>query len=784
MSELRYYQTDCVVEVLDKKRIIIGDEMSLGKSAEAIKSKEAIENEKRHDIKTLIVCPTEVMPVWEREIKKWYKKKEKSQIATTHTSTYDDDVRKIKNQDFAIIGYSTLSSIGNDVDEINKLKSKGFEYIIGDEAHNAKNPEAYRTKAVRNLFDSAEYLTLLSGTPIPNTVVDIYMLLHLLDNKSFPIKEGSSKSILRGFYNLFKKNPDFVKNILDQRMIRREIGDCGLDIKFPTLNQKNLEVKLEGEHKEVYLEIYESDISKSEAKLRQLIYASIDPNLVDPSLLNGSSKRIGQMESCVYKALDKLIEEIVDKNGKALIFSDLKTGVTKNLQERFKKYNALLIDGDVLPTKNFNKDIKLREEIRRRFQQDPDNKLLISTTVMNEGVDLSAATTTIHLTLPYVPGAFDQRNRRGGRIGEVSKESMDIYVVKPYIDHLIPVITEGMINYLDDKRRIINYLITQPNLLTEADLKEIKEEKPRNSKWLVPPSKSPSQMITKHFKDLRGKGGLKIRKDYIKDPTSAKSIAGIYASYWEGYYGGNTATLLKKVINTIEQHEILEDKLDVASGPFSLSRVLRQPLVNLDLNYNMPDAGKILENEGKIVAGNKAIQGYFHELPFKSNSFDLAVCSLALHLSSLNQLKNSKQNEREAVLREMNRVLKKDKYGFISLPYTVIGESNLPKFYANLEKLGFKVLPFSGFYKAVQEAKYKFFYITGLKKMSEPCEENLGDDAFRWDMDYEIKRRKNMKEKRNLYSEEKTTKKEVVSDFYYAKNKKSVEEIVMESIKI
>src|SRR3989344_8204775 len=100
MPDLRYYQTDCIVEVLDKKRIIIGDEMSLGKSAEAIKAKEAIENEKGRDIKTLISCPTEVMPVWKREIKKWYKKKEKSQIATIRTGTYDDDVRKIKNQDF------------------------------------------------------------------------------------------------------------------------------------------------------------------------------------------------------------------------------------------------------------------------------------------------------------------------------------------------------------------------------------------------------------------------------------------------------------------------------------------------------------------------------------------------------------------------------------------------------------------------------------------------------------------------------------------------------------
>ncbi|MCH9030193.1 MAG: SWF/SNF helicase family protein, partial [Bacteroidetes bacterium] len=140
--------------------------------------------------------------------------------------------------------------------------------------------------------------------------------------------------------------------------------------------------------------------------------------------------------------IDNLIEESIDSNGKVLLFSDLKQDVTDKLKDRFSKYGAVIIDGDVSSDRNGNY-ISEREEIRRKFQRDPDCKVLIATTVMDEGVDLTAATDLIHLTLPYTPSAFEQRNRRAQRIGEVMKDYVNVHVVKPKMDDL-PVITEGI----------------------------------------------------------------------------------------------------------------------------------------------------------------------------------------------------------------------------------------------------------------------------------------------------------------------------------------------------
>ena len=92
---------------------------------------------------------------------------------------------------------------------------------------------------------------------------------------------------------------------------------------------------------------------------------------------------------------------------------------------------------------------------------------------------------------------------------------------------------------------------------------------------------------------------------------------------------------------------------------------------------------------------NRAIQGSFHQLPFKDNFFDLVLCSLAMHMSTPKKRKKEKISERELVLREMNGVLRKKGYGIITLPHTLIDERDSLRFHNGLESLGFEVLPFS-----------------------------------------------------------------------------------------
>ncbi len=768
--KLRPYQLEGVKEILDKKKVLIADDMGLGKCAEAISAKVIIEKND-DECKTLIVCPASVAKHWQDQIQEWDNKE--SNIVKIDTSTCNEDIIKAKKADYVIIGYPTLSYLGNS-EFIKDIKSLNFKYGIIDEAHNAKNPESYRSISVKHLFDSMEYLSMLSGTPIPNSVIDIYLLLSLLDKEKFPLSTANPKIMLNTFYNLFKKDPEMIRNILNDRMIRRTAGEY-LHKSFPELKLSNLEVELTGDHKEGYMQVYENDNISPSTKLINLRQVALDPNLINPKLLNKVfAEKIGKMESSVYNSLDNLLDNIINHKGKALIFSDFKTGVCNKLLERYSKYGTVLINGD-------NNDLNLREETRKRFQNSSDCRVLLTTTVMDEGVDLTAATDIIHLTLPYTPATFDQRNKRSQRIGEINKNTTNVHVMKPILKRGVPTIAEGIEQLLNDKRKIITYILQQPFMINPRDLKELNghTEKSKSIKNLI---SSPYKNINSHLSFIKGQGSKKIAEFYKKYPNEAKLIASLYSSNWEGHYGGNTANLYGKVINILEEKIPLIKKIDIASGPFSLSRKLKQPVINLDINNYMHETGKILEEENLIISGNKPVRGAFYKLPFKENQFDLAVCSLALHMSKTKFNDNGKEiNEREQSIKEANRILKTNGYYIITLPHSVISVPDLPKFYEGVEKLGFEVLPFSGFYKGVEDSKFKV-YMAGFKKIKDSCQESL-DGYFNWKMDNKLNQKKGRsKDKKggtpNLYLQEK----EDVAIFYNTSTKKSLEESVRDCL--
>ena len=398
---------------------------------------------------------------------------------------------------------------------------------------------------------------------------------------------------------------------------------------------------------------------------------------------------------------------------------------------------------------------------------------------MDEGVDLTAATDVVHLTLPYTPSTFEQRNRRSQRIGEVQKDYANVHVIKPVLDEFTPVITEGIEKLLDDKRRIITYILKQPFDLTKEDIEEIKNGGAKSSKHIAPLISSPARAIFSHLGQLKAQGYNKILSHYERFPEEAEFIARLYASHWEGYYAGNTATLYANVIKILEEKEDLERKLDIASGPFSLSRRLARPVTNLDINNYMLNAGRLLEKEGKIVSGNTAVQGTFHQLPFDNGSFNLTVCSLAMHMSRLKvNYKGRDIKERELALREANRVLRENGYAVITLPHTVISESDLTNFYKALNQLGFEVLQFSGFYKSL-DSKFNV-YLAGLRKVREPYNGDLDGNLLTWKMDKQLGRNKRIssRKRKHVMSETKEIVPKIVEQFYHTRSRKSLEDEV------
>ncbi len=220
---LRNYQAEAVKEILHKKRVILADDMNLGKCAETISVKNVLESRLNEPVKTLISCPGPTIQHWKDEIGEWYKKKH-PKIITVNSDTYDSDLHNTKGADFVLTGYHTLSQIVKNK-ETRMLENVQPYFGIIDEGHNAKNPDSLRSMAVVRAFDPSEYLAIATGTPIPNTLVDIYMLLHLLDKKKFPLDSLNTKQILSRFYAQFKKNPGVISDVINDHIIQRSANE-------------------------------------------------------------------------------------------------------------------------------------------------------------------------------------------------------------------------------------------------------------------------------------------------------------------------------------------------------------------------------------------------------------------------------------------------------------------------------------------------------------------------------------------------------------------------------
>ncbi len=158
------------------------------------------------------------------------------------------------------------------------------------------------------------------------------------------------------------------------------------------------------------------------------------------------------------------------------------------------------------------------------------------------------------------------------------------------------------------------------------------------------------------------------------------------------------------------------------------------------------------------AARSKFKEGFLHKLPLVSGKYDLALCSLALHLLAYERKeKKGVLKEREAALREISRVLGKGGYFIGTVPPNCISENDAQRFYDSLGKLGFEtVKELSGYVKAKEDKKFRV-YVVAARKTGEPQKNSL-DGNLKWCKDRELVNPPKYKviEKKNPKKKEKT----------------------------
>lgn len=174
-DNMHEYQNRAVDFIKKNKRCILMIEMGLGKTTSSLTAFSDLLDGFVTE-RVLVIAPLRVAnSVWAQECKKWEQLKHLSVSICTGTERQ------------RIAALSTTA----DVYTINRenvpwlVKHYGkkwpFDAVIVDESTSFKSASSQRFKALRRVLPDTEYMVLLTGTPSPNGLLDLWSQVYLVD---------------------------------------------------------------------------------------------------------------------------------------------------------------------------------------------------------------------------------------------------------------------------------------------------------------------------------------------------------------------------------------------------------------------------------------------------------------------------------------------------------------------------------------------------------------------------------------------------------------------------
>lgn len=175
-SNLRHYQINNTDHILNNPFCALFVGMGLGKTISSLMAANTLLYETFQVSRILVVAPKRVaVSVWPDEIKNWQQTSHLkiSVIAGTE-----------KQRIQALNAKADIHAIGRDniVWLCNYYGSNlPYDMLIIDESSSFKNNKSLRFKALKLAIGSFDRVVLLTGTPAPNTLIDLWAQIYLLD---------------------------------------------------------------------------------------------------------------------------------------------------------------------------------------------------------------------------------------------------------------------------------------------------------------------------------------------------------------------------------------------------------------------------------------------------------------------------------------------------------------------------------------------------------------------------------------------------------------------------
>jgi SNF2 family DNA or RNA helicase/HJR/Mrr/RecB family endonuclease len=424
---------------------LLADDMGLGKTLQLLYFIEWHCQHCSDNKPYLIVAPVSLLENWENEYQKFFSPqnlpllKLYGSVSLTKENNHiqnQQDAKRLQSKQIILTNYETVRSYQISLGLVD------FAIIALDEAQKIKTPGTQITNASKAL--KADFKIAMTGTPVENTLVDIWCLMDF----AVPGLLGNAKDFAKEYQKPLSDEGTDIKALTEQ--LRNNIGvfikrrlksDVAKDL--PNKHD-NANSRIKKVMPTVQLDRYKQEIEmandselegveKRNQKLKSLWAVrdiSDHPFLLDSQILNFTSEELISSSSKLQTTIG-ILADIKSKDEKAIIFADRRETqkmLQKIVYDTFGIFTSI-INGDTPTTKQLEGKSKLsRQQTIDRFQSEEGfNVIIMSPIAAGVGLNVTKANHIIHYTRHWNPAKEEQATDRAYRIGQ----QKDVFVYYP-----------------------------------------------------------------------------------------------------------------------------------------------------------------------------------------------------------------------------------------------------------------------------------------------------------------------------------------------------------------
>ncbi|XP_027722501.1 chromodomain-helicase-DNA-binding protein 1-like isoform X1 [Vombatus ursinus] len=399
---------------------ILGDEMGLGKTCQTIALLIYLTGSLKKKGPFLILCPLSVLTNWKEEMERF------APGLSCKVYTGDKEERACLQQDLKKDSsfHVLLSTYEICLKDAAFLKTFSWSVLVVDEAHRLKNQSSLLHRTLSEIC--VDFSLLLTGTPIQNSLQELYSLLSFVEPSVFP--KDQLEDFIQCYQDIEKEADSATElhQLLQPFLLRRVKADVAPEL--PKKTEVVLYHGMSALQKKYYKAILMKDLDAFENEMAkkvklQNILSQLRKCVGHPYLFDGVEPEPFEIGDHLIEAsgklhlLDKLLSFLYTRGHRVLLFSQM-THMLDILQDYmdYRGYSYERLDGSVRGEE--------RHLAIKNFGQQPIFVFLLSTKAGGVGMNLTAADTVIFVDSDFNPQNDLQAIARAHRIGQ--KKSVKI----------------------------------------------------------------------------------------------------------------------------------------------------------------------------------------------------------------------------------------------------------------------------------------------------------------------------------------------------------------------